>query len=101
MIPKISGSAVPPFTLPMFHRSANPLSFEFLNRYVRLVLLCGTDVMTGNCFDHGKEWIQRRQEFLAGPIFFFRKNCQSRDLARSIEGRTAFLRLDDNANAVC
>jgi hypothetical protein len=29
---------------------------------------CGTDAVSGKCFDHRKEWIQRRLEFLAGNL---------------------------------
>jgi hypothetical protein len=35
---------------------------------VRRAFLCGTDSLTGKCFDHRKEWIQKRLAFLAGNL---------------------------------
>jgi hypothetical protein len=37
-----------------------------INRCVRRAFLCGTDAVSGKCFDHRKQWIQDRLEFLAG-----------------------------------
>ena len=32
---------------------------------MRRAFLCGTDAVSGRCFDHRKQWIQERLEFLA------------------------------------
>jgi REP element-mobilizing transposase RayT len=37
-----------------------------INRCVRRAYLCGTDEVSGKCFDHRKQFIQDRLEFLAG-----------------------------------
>lgn len=42
--------------------------YHCVNRCVRRAFLCGTDQVSGRCFDHRKEWIQRRLEFLAGQF---------------------------------
>ena len=39
--------------------------YHCINRCVRRAYLCGTDYVSGKCFDHRKEWIQQRLEFLA------------------------------------
>lgn len=39
--------------------------YHCINRCVRRAFLCGTDNVSGKCFDHRKEWIQERLEFLA------------------------------------
>ena len=40
--------------------------YHCINRCVRRALLCGTDEVSGQCFDHRKQFIQDRLEFLAG-----------------------------------
>lgn len=40
--------------------------YHCINRCVRHAYLCGTEQLSGKCFDHRKVWIQRRLEFLAG-----------------------------------
>jgi len=37
-----------------------------VNRCVRRGLLCGTDELTGQNYEHRREWIRNRLEFLAG-----------------------------------
>jgi hypothetical protein len=39
--------------------------YHCINRCVRRAFLCGTDAVSGKCFDHRKDWIQERIEFLA------------------------------------
>ena len=43
--------------------------YHCINRCVRRAFLCGTDVVSGKCFDHRKQWIQGRLEFLAGVFW--------------------------------
>lgn len=40
--------------------------YHCINRRVRRAFLCGTDEVSGKNFDHRKQWIQDRLEFLAG-----------------------------------
>jgi hypothetical protein len=40
--------------------------YHCINRCVRRAFLCGSDVVSGKNFDHRKQWIQDRLEFLAG-----------------------------------
>ena len=42
--------------------------YHCINRCVRRAFLCGTDTVTGQCFDHRKLWIQKRLEYLAGQF---------------------------------
>ena len=37
-----------------------------VNRCVRKSFLCGTDPLTGDDYEHRREWIRNRLEFLAG-----------------------------------
>ncbi len=39
-----------------------------INRCVRRAFLCGDDPFSGKNFDHRKQWIQNRLEFLAGEF---------------------------------
>ena len=42
--------------------------YHCINRCVRRAYLCGEDPVSGNNYDHRKEWIQQRLEFLAGQF---------------------------------
>ena len=42
--------------------------YHCINRCVRRAFLCGEDPVSGNNYDHRKDWIQRRLEFLAGQF---------------------------------
>ena len=42
--------------------------YHCINRCVRRAFLCGTDEVSGKCFDHRKRFIQSRLEFLAGQF---------------------------------
>lgn len=42
--------------------------FHCISRCVRRAFLCGKDQLTGKNFDHRKQWIQERIEFLAGQF---------------------------------
>ncbi|MEQ9407617.1 MAG: hypothetical protein RIK87_07805, partial [Fuerstiella sp.] len=39
-----------------------------INRCVRRGFLCGTDPFTGQNYEHRREWIRHRFEFLAGVM---------------------------------
>ena len=40
-------------------------TYHCVQRCVRRAFLCGDDAVTGKNYDHRKEWIRRRLEFLA------------------------------------
>lgn len=40
--------------------------YHCINRCVRRAWLCGEDPLTGQSFDHRKQWMQERMQFLAG-----------------------------------
>ena len=42
--------------------------YHRINRCVRRAFLCGSDPVSGQCFEHRKTWIQQRLEFLAGQF---------------------------------
>jgi hypothetical protein len=42
--------------------------FHCISRCVRRAFLCGCDRLSGKNFDHRKQWIQDRIEFLAGQF---------------------------------
>jgi len=42
--------------------------YHCVNRCVRRAFLCGQDPLTGNNFDHRKDWFRNRLEFLAGQF---------------------------------
>ncbi len=42
--------------------------YQCVQRAVRRAFLCGLDALTGKKFDHRKDWIQKRLEFLAGQF---------------------------------
>ncbi len=42
--------------------------YHCINRCVRRAYLCGEDPVSGNNYDHRKEWIRQRLEFLAGQF---------------------------------
>ena len=56
------------FRIPRKHLigTADVGVYHCINRCVRRAFLCGTDEFSGKCFDHRKQWIQDRLEFLAG-----------------------------------
>ena len=45
-----------------------PGVYHCVNRCVRRAYLCGTDPVTGQCFEHRKGALQSRLEFLAGHL---------------------------------
>ena len=49
----------------------NPLevsTVHCIQRVVRRAMLCGFDPVTNRCFDHRRQWIRQRLEFLAGQF---------------------------------
>ncbi len=48
--------------------ATEPGIYHCVNRCVRRAFLCGVDRFTGKNFDHRKEWIQGRLEYLAGQM---------------------------------
>jgi hypothetical protein len=42
--------------------------YHCINRCVRRSFLCGTDQVSGKCYEHRKQWIQDRLQFLAGQF---------------------------------
>ena len=42
--------------------------YHCINRCVRRSFLCGTDQVSGKCYDHRKQWIQDRMQFLAAQF---------------------------------
>ena len=42
--------------------------YHCINRCVRRAFLCGEDELSGKSFEHRREWIRRRLEFLAGEF---------------------------------
>jgi hypothetical protein len=42
--------------------------YHCISRCVRRAFLCGVDRLSGKNFDHRKQWIQDRLEFLAGQF---------------------------------
>ena len=38
--------------------------FHVIKRCVRRSFLCGTDSQSGKCYDHRKQWLRERMEFL-------------------------------------
>ena len=42
--------------------------YHCVTRCVRRAFLCGTDELTGKCFEHRKVVLQNRLEFLAGEF---------------------------------
>ena len=42
--------------------------YHCINRCVRRAFLCGTDQVSGKSFEHRREWIRKRLEFLAGEF---------------------------------
>ena len=43
-------------------------TYHCINRCVRRAFLCGNDPLSGKNFDHRKEWVRARLEFLAGQF---------------------------------
>jgi hypothetical protein len=64
------------------------LSQASLERCVRRAFLCGTDSLTGKCFDHRKEWIQERLAFLTGNLGVIRQRLPLNRERRNPQRRT-------------
>jgi len=43
---------------PLFFNQ--PMFFHLTSRCVRRAFLCGTDALSGKCFDHRKQWLEKR-----------------------------------------
>ena len=65
---RFSGVPMPRIPRSLLFDPAEPGIYHCVNRCVRRAFLCGVDHFTGKNFDHRKEWIQGRLEYLAGQM---------------------------------